>query len=119
MARRIAQPSIQIARRDPERHDFWLPFAVVLIAVSLLFVGSRHMTGLETEIGDAATETQLIKAFAKGGLERITPVTLLDPVLFEDPAALATTLERMAREPAGAHRSRYRVNTGAADPCPT
>jgi hypothetical protein len=119
MARRVAQPPIQIDRRDPERHDFWLPFAIVLIAVSLFFAGTRHLTGMETESGDAATESQLIKAFAKGGLERVTTVTVLDPALFGDPAALAMMLERMAGEPIQPHRARYRVNTGAADPCPT
>jgi hypothetical protein len=110
---------MQADRRDSEQHDFWLPFAIVLIAVSLLLVGTRHITGLETESGEAARETELIKAFSKGGLERVAPVTTFEPALFNDPAALAVVMERMAVESAQSSRLRYRVNTGAADPCPT
>jgi hypothetical protein len=119
MARRVPQPPIQIDRRDPERHDFWLPFAIVLVAAVLLVAGTRHLTVLETQLGEAATEPQLIKAFANGGLERVNTLTFPDPALFEDSAALGAMLEQLADPMAQAPRPRYRVNTGAADPCPT
>jgi hypothetical protein len=91
----------------------------VLVAAVLLVAGTQHLTGLETQLGEVATEPQLIKAFASGGLERVDTLTLPDPALFEDPAALAAMLERWSDATVQAPRSRYRVNTGAADPCPT
>lgn len=116
---RIPQPPMQADRRDPEEHGFWLPFAIVLVAASLLLLGTRHVTSLETEGGEAARETELIKAFSRGGLERVSAATTFAPALFDDPAALAVVLERMAGDSAQSSRLRYRVNTGAVDPCPT
>jgi len=119
MLKRVEQPPVNPLLRDPERHDFWPAFILVIIAGMLLFCGGWHVTRVETSDGDAAREIQLIKAFASGGLQFVDSVSVPDPASFDDPAAAAEALERMAREEAKGSRIKYRVNTGAADPCPT
>lgn len=119
MFQRVSQPPVNPARRDPERHDFWPPFILVLIAGILLLCGGWHRTNLETTEGDAAREVQIIKSFASGGLQAVDSAAVPDPASFSDPAAAAAALERMARAEARGSRLKYRVNTGAADPCPT
>ena len=119
MRKRIAQPPIDPLRRDPERHDFWPGFIGTLIAALVVLCGVGHATRVETTDGNAAYESQLVKSFTCGGLKAEDPVKVVDPATFDDPAAAAAALERMAREEARSFRIRYRVNTGAADPCPT
>jgi len=119
MRKRVEQPPVNPALRNPERHDFWPPLALVLIAGVLIFCGGWHVTNLETTDGEAAREVQLIKALASGGLQVADSVSVPDPASFDDPAAAAEALDRMAREEAQGSRIRYRINTGAADPCPT
>jgi len=119
MRERVAQPPVNPRLRDPERHDFWPPFILVLISVILLLCGAWHVTNVDTTDGDSARELQLIRSFTSGGLQAVNPVSVPDPATFEDPAAAAAALERMAREEARTFRLKYRVNTGAADPCPT
>ena len=84
------------ARR--EQHDFWPGFIAALIGVILAFCGARHLTGIETVDGGTAWETQLIKAFAFGGLQyadrMAPPARRPNP---EDPDATAEALERWAR----------------------
>jgi hypothetical protein len=119
MLKRVTQPPINPLLRDPERHDFWPGFILSIIAVVLLFSGGRHLTNVETTDGNTALEVQLIKSFTSGGLKVLDPVAVSDPASFEDPAAAAAALDRMAREEARVFRIKYRVNTGAAAPCPT
>ena len=115
----MSQPPISALQRDPEHHAFWPGLVLVVIAVVLVLAGARHMTNVGTTDGESAWETQLVKSFTSGGLEAVNPVKVPDPASFEDPAAAAAALERMAREEATGPRIKYRVNVGAADPCPT
>jgi len=119
MLKRVEQPPVNPSLRDPERHDFWPPFILVIIAGVLLLCGGWHVSSVETTDGDAAREVQLIKSFARGGLQVVDSVAVPDPASFDDPAAAIDALDRMAQEEARGFRIKYRVNTGAADPCPT
>ncbi|MBM3878592.1 MAG: hypothetical protein FJ387_02580 [Verrucomicrobia bacterium] len=119
MRRTVPQPPVDPLLRDAERHDFWLGLGVALVAIILLLSGARHVTGIETEPGQSARETQLVRAFARGGLEFQEAVISLDPALFEDPSQAAAALDRAARIVELPLRDRYRVNLGAKDPCPT
>jgi hypothetical protein len=116
---RVLQPPVQPDLRHSEQRDFRPALILAVIAGTILFCGARHITRLETLDGDAAREWQLVKSFANGGLEATKPAAVVDPALFTDPVAAAAALERLAREEAHSPRLRYRVNTGAVDPCPT
>ena len=117
--KRVAQPPVNPALRDTEQRDFWPALILSVIAAALLFSGLKHITNVETLEGDAARELQLIKAFSSGGLEVANAVKVSDPAAFDDPAAAAAALEKFAKAEAQPFRIKYRVNTGAADPCPT
>jgi hypothetical protein len=120
--KRIAQPPLNPARRDPERHDFWPGFIMALIAVVLIYCGAQHLTGVETVGGAAATEIQLVRAFSSGGLQYATRVAGAEaPRPGVDAATAAAELERWAREQAGKAAPGWtiRVDTGAKTPCPT
>ena len=121
MLKRVEQPPVNPLLRDPERHDFWPAFILVIIAGMLLFCGGWHVTRVETSDGDAAREIQLIKSFASGGLQFVDSVSVPDPASFDDPAAAAAAVEGWERESAraAATRGKVRVNTGATAPCPT
>jgi len=117
--RRVAQPPIDLEHRNSERHRFGPGFAVLLVALALVLYGSVRATGLPTQEDDPARETQLIKAFARGGLEFRTAHVRLDPASLADPTRAAAALDRAARVADLPLRERYRVNTSAVDPCPT
>jgi len=117
--RHVPQPPIDAQRRDPEHHDFWPGFTVGLMALVLLFSGARHATGLQTEADEPAWETQLTKAFARGGLQFQEARVRFDPATLADPGQAAAAMDRAARVADLPLRERYRVNTSAADPCPT
>lgn len=119
MFKRVPQPPVRAALRDPEQHDFWPGLVLSLVAALLLFGGARHVTGLETDEGGAAREIELVRAFARGGLERVRAPAVIDPAMYADPLEAAAALERLAQEDGRAPRAGFRVNTGAADPCPT
>jgi len=116
---RVPQPPVDSARRNPEDHDFWPGFGVAVIALLLLFHGARQSTGLETQDGAAASEFELIQAFARGGLHFDRATFAFDPGMFDDPGQIAAEMDRAARLAERPLRERYRVNTAAADPCPT
>jgi hypothetical protein len=116
---RIPQPPVQASARSSERHDFWAGFILAAAAAVLLFCGVRHVTGVETTDGESAREHELVKSFARGGLQLVPPPKPPNPASYEDPAAAAAALERFVREEASRPRIKYRVNTGAVDPCPT
>jgi hypothetical protein len=116
---RVAQPPVQPFLRDTERHDFWTGFSLALIAGIVLLCGARHVTGLETQDGNSAWELQLVRAFTSGGLEFAEPAPPPDPASIADPDEAAAAMDRAARAEAMSLKARYRVNTGAATPCPT
>jgi hypothetical protein len=105
--------------RNQEHHDFWPGAVVAAIALSLLFSGARHFTGVQTHEGSSAGEVELIKAFARGGLEFHQPSTALDAATLADPALAAAAMDKAAAAAKLPLRERYRVNTSAVDPCPT
>jgi hypothetical protein len=114
MFRRVAQPPVNPAMRDAERHDFWTGFVLAVVGFVLLLCGARHLTGVETVQGGTAWETQLVKAFSSGGLRFPEQVAPPPPPKDADPAAL----ERWARQnPPPTWK--VRVDAGATTPCPT
>lgn len=119
MSARIVQPPIDPAARDPERHDFWAGFIPALIGLLVIVCGARHMTNVDTVEGNTAWETQLVKALSSGGLEYMDAAAAPPPTAMQDPFTAAAALERVERQNAKAARIKFRVNTGAANPCPT
>jgi hypothetical protein len=109
------------ALRDPERHEFWPGFAIAVVGALLLVGGARHMTGIDTAEGGSAWETQLMKAFASGGLQYASHIAPPPPPRLEDPAAQAAAFDRWARErdSAAPPTWKVRVDTSAKTPCPT
>jgi hypothetical protein len=116
---RVSQPPVTPALRDAERHDFWPGFTLALMAGVLLVCGARHVTDLETQEGKSAWEYQLVRAFAKGGLEFAQVGLPPAPTASDDPEEAAAVLDRAARVEASSLKARYRVNTRSATPCPT
>jgi hypothetical protein len=122
MVRRIPQPPVDPARRDREAHDFWPGFILTLIGALVVLGGARHLTTLNTVEGNSARETELIKAFASGGLQfaaQLPPPAPPKPT--GDPAADAAALARWDQQQAHATPPSWkvRVNTAAKTPCPT
>jgi len=120
--RRMSQPPVNRAFRNPERHSFLPGFIVSIIALVFVFCGARHLTGIETVDGGTAWETQLIKAFSSSGLqfpEAVVPPP--PPPKLDDPAASAAALDRWQRQIAEAKPPnwRVRVDTAAQTACPT
>ena len=115
--RRVDQPPVDSSLRDLERHDFWPGFVAALAGVVLVFCGGRHLTDVDTVEGGNAWETQLVKAFAFGGLQFADQLAPPPPPQGGDPEAL----ERWARQNRGseAPKWRVRVDTAARTPCPT
>jgi hypothetical protein len=114
---RVAQPSLNPALRDRERHDFWPGFVAALIGLVLAFCGARHLTNVDTVDGGNAWETQLIRAFAFGGLQFADQLAPPPPPRGDDPEALErwTRQNRRAEAPTW----KVRVDTAARTPCPT
>lgn len=120
MARtRVPQPPVVPAQRDPEHHAFWPGFLVAAVAVLFLLLGARNLTAVLTEDDEPAWETQLVKAFARGGLQFQEARVRLDPTALADPGRAAAAMDQAARIADLPLRERYRVNPTAAHPCPT
>lgn len=126
MLRRIPQPPVNPALRDPERHEFWPGLVVALVGLVLAFGGARRLTNIPTVDGDTARETQLIRAFAFGGLRypELSTQPPPPPMRTGDPIADAQALDRWVKEknsgrPGPAPDWKVRVDTGAKTPCPT
>ena len=115
--RRVDQPPVNPALRDLERRDFWPGFVATLIGVVLVFCGGRHLTDVDTVEGGNAWETQLVRAFAFGGLQFADQLKPPPPPRDDDPEAM----ERWLRENRSAEALtwRVRVDTAARTPCPT
>ena len=116
---RVPQPPVVPQQRDPEHPAFWPGFVVVVVAVLLLFVGALNLTVVPTEDDESARETQLVKAFARGGLQFREARVRLDPATLADPGRAASAMDQAARIADLPLRERYRVNPNATDPCPT
>jgi len=71
----VPQPPINRRVRPNEAHDFWPGAVVALIGILVLVGGLARVTGVETLEGDAAWETQLVRAFSVGGLKYTAPGT--------------------------------------------
>jgi hypothetical protein len=114
---RVAQPPVNPALRDTERHDFWAAFVAALIGIVLLFCGARHLTAIDTVDGGNASEAQLVKAFTFDGLQYADKMAPPPPPRGADPEAL----ERWARQnrQTEAPTWKVRVDTAASTPCPT
>jgi hypothetical protein len=116
---KVQQPPVDALKRDPEVHGYWSGCILIAVAIVLLGLGVTRPTSVETSEGESATSFQLTKGFARGGLTVQDSVAPPDPGMFTDPQAMAAALDRMAKERAAGPRMKYRVNLGAADPCPT
>jgi hypothetical protein len=116
---RVPQPPVVPQLRDPEHHAFGPGFAVALVALALLVIGALNLTGVQTQDDESARETQLVKAFARGGLQFQEARVRFDPATLADPGRAAAAMDQAARIADLPLRDRYRVNTTAAHPCPT
>jgi hypothetical protein len=119
--KRLPQPPVNPASRDIEHHDFWPGFIAVLFGSVLVFGGARHLTGVDTVGGSAASEIQLVKAFSFGGVQYASRIAPAPPPKLDDPAAEAEALDRWARQQDNATPPKWkvRVDTDAKTPCPT
>jgi hypothetical protein len=117
--KRVPQPPINPLTRDPELHDFWPAFIVAVISAVLIVSSLRHRSPILTQDGNAAWEQQLTKAIARGGLQFAATPPPPDFSNITDPAAAAAAMNRAAAAANLPLLQRYRVNTGAAAPCPT
>ncbi|HUC84259.1 MAG TPA: hypothetical protein VL970_03630 [Candidatus Acidoferrales bacterium] len=118
---RVPQPPVNPAARAQERHDFWPGLVAALAGVAVLFCGARHLTGVDTADGGAAWETQLVKAFASGGVQYASEQPAPPPPNLEGVANPAEVLDRWARQQAKAQPPAWkiRVDLGAKAACPT
>ena len=119
--RRIPQPPIDPAARDPERHGFWRALVAAFLGLSILITGARHSTGVETAQGGAARETQLMKAFSSGGLQFPDQVAPPPPPKFDNSPQGLAALQRWEKQSAAFTPPTWlvRVDTSAKTPCPT
>jgi hypothetical protein len=116
---RVAQPPINPALRRAEQPSFWTGLALLLVAFIFLLSGATHLTGIETTDGKPAREFELVKAFARGGLIDANAPAPLDLSILDDPSAAAAAFEQLDRQSTQPRKMKYRVDSGAANPCPT
>ncbi len=121
MTKRIPQPPVNPALRSLEHHDFWPGLAVAVAGLALLYYGARHMTSVDTVDGEAAWETQIIKAFSTSGLQYANRQPAPRPPKLDGVANPAEVLDRWAQEQANKQPAAWkiRVDVGAKTPCPT
>ena len=118
--RRVPQPPVHPDLRAPERHEFWPGFIVAVAAALVVFFGAQHLTSVDTTAGATAKETQLVAAFASGGLQYPDHAAAPPPNL-AGAANPAELLDRWAKEQANPRRPSWkvRVDASAKTPCPT
>jgi hypothetical protein len=122
MFRRVAQPALNPASRNREEHDLWTGLVLALVGLGMVLCGARHLTAVPTVAGGTAWETQLVKAYATGGLEYPKMEPPPPPKENEeDPARSAAAFEKWAKqaEEFKAPTWKVRVDTSAKTPCPT
>lgn len=123
MFKRVPQPPVRAGLRSLERHRFWPGFVAALAGIMLAGVGVWRLTGIETAEGGQATEIQLIKAYASGGLQFPEQVSTPPPPppMMDDPGAMAEALARWDQENARREPPSWkvRVDVSAKAPCPT
>lgn len=119
MSPRVAQPPMDPLKRDLELREPWVGLGLALIGAVLLFCGITHITDVAAQTGSSASEIQLIKAFASGGLHYTQPYALPDPSVLNDPARAAAAFERLQQRNRKLDKIQYRVDVGAKTPCPT
>ncbi len=118
--KRILQPPVNPALRNPERHDFWPAFVALVAGVVLASYGARHLTEVDTVGGSSAWETQLVQAFSSGGLQYPEQVPPPPPPKVDGLENPAEVLERWARQQASPPPDwKVRVDVSAKTPCPT
>jgi hypothetical protein len=119
--RRVPQPPIDPARRDPEIHGFWVGFLMALLGLGLACYGARRLTAIETVAGDDASEAQLTKACSSSGLEFPDQAAPARPPKPDESLVGMEALGRWQHQldsftpPAW----KVRVDTAAKTPCPT
>lgn len=118
---RVPQPPVNPAARDLERHDFWPGLAAVLAGAAVLLCGARHFTSVDTASGGTATEVQLVKAFASGGLQYASEQSAPPPPNLAGVANPSEALDRWARQQSNVQAPTWkiRVDLGAKAACPT
>jgi hypothetical protein len=121
MFKRIPQPPLVAAQRASEHHEFWPGLVAAVLGVMLAVVGGRHMTGVDTTEGGTAWETQLMKAFASGGLQYANRLPPPPPPRMDQSPGSLQALERWERQNARAEAPSWkiRVDIGAKAACPT
>jgi hypothetical protein len=119
MTRRVAQPPMDRLTRSREEHAFWPGALVAVLGLCLGYVGWNRVTGVETLEGGVATEAQVNRAFAHGGV-RPVQVQVVPPPGFQPPPWAQPGLPPATVYARGADgRLLYRIDGGAVDPCPT
>jgi len=91
-----------------------------VLGLACLGIGATNLTSIQTTDGPAASEADLIRAFAYGGLRHESappapPQPTGDPVY--DAAAMDRWERQIAEHASGA--AKLRVDTGAKAACPT
>jgi len=121
--RRVPQPPINPAARPLETREFWPGFIAAVIGLVLAYSGARHFTKIETVDGGTASEIELVRAYAFGGLQfgsKVAPPPPPRPIP-DNPAATAEAMYRWEQQRAEFKPPTWkvRVDTAAAAPCPT
>jgi hypothetical protein len=121
MFQRVPQPPVNRALRAREGHDFRVGLVAALAGAAVLLCGALHLTHVGTVDGGTARETQLVKAFASGGLQYPDQVGPPPPPKLDGVANPAEALDRWAKQRAAFQPPTWkiRVDTAAETPCPT
>lgn len=121
MFKRVPQPPVNPASRPRERHDFWPAFVATVAGLVVTFCGVRHVTGVDTTAGAAATEAQLVKAFSSSGVQYASAQAAPPPPNLEGVANPDEALARWAKQQANVQPPAWkiRVDLDAKAACPT
>lgn len=117
MLRRVPQPPLNPALRDPERRSFWPGLLVAVLGLGLTVTGARHVTSIGTVGGGLATEMELLKAYSASGLQFADHQPPPQPPENADPEAFARWAKQNLQAPAPTWT--VRVDTTAKAACPT
>ena len=112
----VPQPPINRLVRPTEAHDFWSGAVVALIGILVLVGGLIRVTAVETLDGDAAWETQLVRAFSVGGLKYTAPGIPTPDGVPPDPDIGPTASDQPARFTETNPRKTARVRAWTSPP---